>query len=299
MVESSIPKNYIQPDEAFDLNVSDGYPINVSYFKSSNPKSNKIILVGGGAGLLQYRFYKYARYLSEQGYHTYTFDYRGMGKSKRADLKGNSISLSDWAEKDLASLIESIKRQWPKGEYYFIGHCMSCHLLPLIKQNTEFKKIAFVATAWGAWRQYPNKYCIGLHVQTWIPLITELLGYLPSSIAQGDENLPKGVVREWRQWFNHPDMSKPYTKSIRYIESITCPVRFFYCPYDKIAPYPLVKLFGKQLTKAKVDFQNLDEIWQKDNGQMKHRGFFKERFNAVWHCIPDFFEEDMEYDSES
>ncbi|MCP4441420.1 MAG: alpha/beta fold hydrolase [Aureispira sp.] len=289
MVKSSISTPIAQPDEDFDLSSSDGYPIYVSYFKSSVPDSNKVTLIGGGAGLVQYRYYKFARYLSEQGYHVYTFDYRGMGKSKRRSLKNESINLSDWAEKDMASLIDSIQKQWPSADYYFVGHCMSCHLLPLIEQNGLFKKIAFVATAWGAWNQYPNKYWIGLHVQTWVPLITELVGYLPSSMFQGAEDLPKGVVREWRKWFNHPDMSKPYTKSIRYIESITCPVRLFYCPYDTIAPYPLVKLFGKQLTNAKVDFKNLDELWQKDKSQVKHHGFFKEKFNVLWHCIPEFF----------
>ena len=55
------------------------------------------LVVAGAMGVRQDFYEPYARFLAANGIHTLTFDYRGMGFSRRGGLRGFDIDVSGWA----------------------------------------------------------------------------------------------------------------------------------------------------------------------------------------------------------
>ena len=82
----------------------DGYPLSAKRY--SAPGAVKGNLIMAGATGVQQRFYRrFAEHAARQGFNVLTLDYRGIGESKPASLKGFEMSYLDWAYQDLAAAV--------------------------------------------------------------------------------------------------------------------------------------------------------------------------------------------------
>jgi predicted alpha/beta hydrolase len=76
------------------VTASDGYKLTATIKEPESQAIKGVVQIQCCAGLKQSFYSNFATYLSENGYVTITFDYRGIGKSKPKTLKGFDASLT-------------------------------------------------------------------------------------------------------------------------------------------------------------------------------------------------------------
>src|SRR5260221_13373015 len=83
---------------------SDGHELAVTRFPAEG-RAWATMLCAGAMGVRQDFYAPFARFLSQNGVHVLTFDYRGMGWSRRRSLKGFEATVHDWTEKDFDAML--------------------------------------------------------------------------------------------------------------------------------------------------------------------------------------------------
>jgi len=68
------------------LNTPKGYAVEVTEF-IADTKIKPCIIIASATGVKQTLYQKFSLYLQEHGYAVYTFDYGGIGDSKKTSLK--------------------------------------------------------------------------------------------------------------------------------------------------------------------------------------------------------------------
>ena len=101
------------------LITADGYRLSTSRYPAQGPLQGRLI-VAGATAVPQGFYRRFAQHAAARGFETLTFDYRGIGRSAPATLKGFRMDLLDWARQDLAAAVDSMAR----GDVplYLVGH---------------------------------------------------------------------------------------------------------------------------------------------------------------------------------
>ena len=146
-----------------------------------------------------------ASYLAEQGFAVVTYDYRGIGGSRRGPLRGFKVRMRDWAALDVAGAIDHMRTVWPNAPLVVIGHSFGGQAVGLAPNNSEISRALFVAAQAGYWRLFhsPEKYRVYAMLRLIGSPIARMLGYVPGKLGIG-EDLPRDVFLEWTGWVMRP-----------------------------------------------------------------------------------------------
>lgn len=98
----------------------DHYQLSVTTFFPQKPIHHTII-VSAATGVKQQYYRHFADYLSQHGFHVYTYDYRGIGESRQGPLKKMKVSFQHWGELDLTALIHYAQREHPGSKLTVMG----------------------------------------------------------------------------------------------------------------------------------------------------------------------------------
>lgn len=182
---------------------TDGYALEGTVF--GDPARARATLVVAGATGVPAAFYRrFAEHAATRGFAAVTFDYRGIGASKRGRLRGFQASFLDWAEQDLAAVAA-----WScaRGPTAVVGHSFGGHAFGLLPDaNTTLGLYTFGTSAgWGGHMPLDERAKAWLLWHVVGPATTAALGYLPSRRLGLGESLPYGVYRQWKTWCRHPD----------------------------------------------------------------------------------------------
>lgn len=146
--------------------------------------------------------------LAERGHRVVSFDYRGIGGSAPADLRGSEARLLDWGRLDLPAAIQAAADRAEGGSIALLGHSVAGQIFGLAPTKARVDRALFVASVKGYWRRWHGLKRLSIAVMAFglVPALTRLFGYLPSQLSGlGGEDLPAGVAREWARWIRHPD----------------------------------------------------------------------------------------------
>src|SRR5687767_3874993 len=107
--------------ERIKITATDGFTISVTAY---NPRrsNGKIVLINSATGVKQSYYGEYATWLTEQGFKVYTYDYRGIGDSKPANLKGFKATMDEWGAKDYHSVLKYLFLAYPDSQFIVVGH---------------------------------------------------------------------------------------------------------------------------------------------------------------------------------
>ena len=109
------------PSNALDqrLITADGYRLGTRPFPAQGPLQGRLI-VAGATAVPQGFYRRFAQHAAARGFETLTLDYRGIGRSAPASLKGFRMDLLDWARQDLAAAVDAMAQ----GDVplYLVGH---------------------------------------------------------------------------------------------------------------------------------------------------------------------------------
>jgi predicted alpha/beta hydrolase len=187
------------------LSVDGGSSIGMRFFSPERVEPVGAVLIGGAMGVRQAFYRPFAQWLANQGYHVATFDYRGVGDSRAASLRGFDADLFAWA-RDFDAAIDALAERAGPVPLYVIGHSLGAQLPGLLRNRDRIRGLVSIAAGSGYWRdnapQLKRSVLYFWHVL--VPLATALFGYFPGGRLRKVGDLPRGVVLQWRRWCLHP-----------------------------------------------------------------------------------------------
>lgn len=184
----------------------DGYRLAARVFLPSILPRAAVLIVPA-MGVPQSYYEAVALWLADEGHVVMTFDYRGMGRSRRGPLAELEADIETWARWDCAAMIDALAAEAPGLPLLWIGHSLGGQILPFVPNRARVAKMITVGTGSGYWRENspPLKRRSWLFWFVAAPLATPLYGYFPGQRLGMVGDLPRGVIRQWRRWCLHPD----------------------------------------------------------------------------------------------
>lgn len=284
-------------EEKIEISTEDHYTLSGIYIRPKNTRG--AVQINAATGTKKEFYLNFARYLAQQGLAVLVYDYRGIGESAPANLKGFAADLKTWATKDMTDAFDWLSQKHAGEPLFILGHSMGGQLIGLMHNSSLADGILLVGSSAGYWPHlpFPNNifyFFIWYLVQ---PIATWAAGYLPSSKFGVGEDIPAGVAREFRQWCTSPGyLSDFFGKTIRqqYYDQIQAPLLSLVPTDDNIAGRRSVPPLLRLYSQAKIEQHWLSprEIGKKKIG---HFGVFSRRYKAqVWPIMLDFLEKQME-----
>ncbi|MBI3149125.1 MAG: alpha/beta fold hydrolase, partial [Betaproteobacteria bacterium] len=228
----------------------------------------------------------FAHWLALRGYAVATFDYRGMGHSRRGSLRGFKADIFDWARLDCGSIADALLQRFPEAPLYWIGHSLGGQIIPLCPQHARLRKAITVGTGSGYWRE--NVWTLKSYVWwLWyviVPLTLPLFDYFPGRRLKKVGDLPRGVMAQWRRWCLDRDYAvgaegEPVR---RQYAAVTAPiVSLSFTDDEFMSARNTASLHGfytnAQRTMKRIAPQDIGV------GRIGHFGFFRHRFaDTLW-----------------
>ncbi|HTQ77545.1 MAG TPA: alpha/beta fold hydrolase [Burkholderiales bacterium] len=235
------------------------------------------------------RFYgKFAAYLAERGIAVLTFDYRGIGESRRGPLRGLGARMRDWAQLDAGAALEFLAREFGGSKLLAVGHSFGGNGLGLVPGVERYAGALFVGVQSGYWRHWRGTARAGMWflVHVLLPSFAALLGYVPMKAFGQGEDLPGGVAAEWASWCRNPRYAAGAVGAEGYAR-LTAPIRSYWVSDDLYAPRAAAEaLFDLYPHAASTELVPIDAS---AHGGIGHFGFFRERFRGtLWRDAADW-----------
>ena len=234
-------------------------------------------------GVKQSFYFAFARWLAEQGHVAITFDYRGMGESAPASLKGFAASVTDWATKDYNAVLRWAK-QGRTQPLFVVGHSLGGQLPGLLPDAGLIDGLVTVASGNGYWRYNAPQTRRVVPWLWWVlvPVLTRVYGYFPGKRLRKLGDLPRGVVLEWRRWCLHRDYvagvgGEPVRAGYR---RIACPMLSVSFTDDEMMTDASIRTLNACYANARLETRRIAPY---DVGvpRIGHFGFFREQFRAT------------------
>jgi len=189
---------------ALTLTTPDGTALAADFFPAAGTVRGAVLLAGAMG--VPRRFYAaFAHDLADSGLATLTLDYRGLGESAPARLRGYGGRIRDWVDQDLPTAMAALESRTAGAPPLWVGHSVGGQLMGFM-DTTRIRAALFVASQSGYWRQW--------HTARWrsfmwgishllMPGFAGTLGYVPARFLGSP--LPAGVAREWASWIRDPE----------------------------------------------------------------------------------------------
>ena len=268
----------------------DGYSLAATLFMPRGPR-HQAILINSGVAIPRKIYAGFATYLAGRGNVVVTYDYRGIGGSKPATLKGFAASMSDWAARDVTAAVTYMRARWPTMRLNYVGHSFGAQALGLVPNNNHISRALFIAGQATYWGMMPGitRYRVYALMNFVGKPITQLVGYAPARLGIG-EDLPKGVFLEWAKWVNSKRnmFDDPTLKTLGNFAHYRGALRALSFADDTLAPLPAVELLCSGFTATRPDIVSIAPTYI-GAGKIGHLGFFRpEHRDRLWKDAGDW-----------
>lgn len=192
----------VQP-HSLTLLAKDGYPLSATRYPAVGQVRGHLVMAGA-TGVPQGFYRHFALFAAERGYTTLTLDYRGIGQSKPASLRGFDMQYMDWARLDLAAAVDAMASD--EVPLFMVGHSFGGHAFGLLPNHHSVARMYTCGTGagWHGWMPPAERLRVLLMWRVVGPMLVRWKGYLAWSHLGMGEDLPLNVFREWRHWCRFP-----------------------------------------------------------------------------------------------
>ncbi|RVT50925.1 alpha/beta hydrolase family protein [Rubrivivax albus] len=198
--DPTVPEITATPRE---LVAADGYRLRALHYPAAGTPAGHLV-IAGATGVPQGFYRRFAQHAAGQGFHVTTLDYRGIGLSRPASLRGFRMDYLDWARLDLAAAVDAVPEDGLP--LVMVGHSYGGHAFGLLPNHHRVARFVTLATGagWHGWMPPLERLRVLFMWRVLGPLLTRWKGYLPWSLLGMGEDLPLGVYRQWRYWCRFP-----------------------------------------------------------------------------------------------
>lgn len=273
------------------LTASDGYRLGATLYPSQRRAKGNLI-VASATGVPQAFYRRFAEHASQRGYHVLTLDYRGVGRSGPASLKGFEMQYLDWARLDLAAAVDYFADVDLKT--YWIGHSFGGHALGLLPNHHGLSAACCFATGagWAGWMPRLDGLKVRFLWSVVLPVLVRHKGYLAWSKLGMGADLPLGVYTDWKRWCQRPNYFFDFPElqeQTQGFAEVRMPLRFVNALDDTWALPASREAFIKGYSNAPIE--RVDLPAGKGQPAIGHMGYFRAGREALWDDALNWFEQ--------
>jgi predicted alpha/beta hydrolase len=268
----------------------DGFKLGGTLYRPAQP-NGRAVLVNSAVGVRQQFYSAFAAFLEERGFTVLTYDYRGIAASRHGPLRGLPARIRDWAQLDAAAALDELARNAPGARLLAVGHSFGGSGLGLVPGNERYAGALFVGVQSAYWRHWRGTGRAGMWLLTHVvlPVISQVLGYVPAQVFGQGEDLPAGVAAEWAAWCRNPRYAAGALGAQGYA-SFKAPIRSYWIADDRYAPRAATEAILNEYSSAPSEVVAVDPA-RHGGGRIGHFGFFRERFrDTLWREAGDWLE---------
>lgn len=188
------------------------------------------LIIAPAMGCRQKHYAHLAAFLCKEGYTVFTFDYRGVGRSRSKAGNHQEVAIHQWASIDLDTMILSAKNQFPGYELAGLAHGLSGEAVCLAPASTFFRRLILIDAALSSWALANRRGRLSLlwahfwgAACRWIPGVSFFLG----------RGIPPEVFREWLSWTKFTNGLFHYYSSNNYqkLQALVLSLNFVETPF--------------------------------------------------------------------
>lgn len=278
------------------LIAADGYPIAAERFDADGAPRGSLI-VAGATAVPQGYYRRFAAHARRRGFTTLTLDYRGVGRSRPASLRGFATDFIEWATLDLAAAVDAMADD--RLPLFMVGHSFGGHAFGLLPNHHRVARFCVFGTGagWHGWMSRGESVRVRMLWNLVLPVLTAWKGYLPSSLLGLGEDLPLGVYRQWRHWCRFPhyffDDPEMHDVALRYTR-VRTPILAANAHDDPWAPPRSRDAFVQGYRNAPIERIDIDPA---RFGGIGHMGYFRPHAEPLWDGALSWLAADDAHDS--
>lgn len=272
--------------EQFETRCEDGIMLKGVLLIPDHPKA--VVQFNCGTATRKEFYLPFLTYLAENGYLCCLWNYRGTDESD--DLKNSSIRFLDYGIKDMPAIKTYLKERYPNLPFFLVGHSAGGQQIGFIKNLDDVNGSINIAVSSGYYLNMPFVYRMKAYFFFYLfsPVSTLLNGFVKAKPFDFMENLPKGVVFEWRSWLEKEDYffdNRFYGKTVPIGEfhNYRFPIHVYYATDDTISNRKNTKAYWRNVkTEKEITFF---ELRPADYGlkRIDHFGYFKRNMkDKLW-----------------
>jgi len=177
----------------------DGVRLGGHWWPAGKSHSEGVVVINPATGVLARYYHRYAAFLAEHGFDVLTYDYRGIGLSRPADLKSLSSDWRCWGEKDFEAALGLALERADGRPVSVVGHSIGGFLPGFARSARHIHRMLTVGAQHAYWRDYRAGCRLRLLVKWHVvmPVATVFRGYFPGKRLGWLEDLPAGVAYGW------------------------------------------------------------------------------------------------------
>lgn len=237
----------IQPAEGVPVEIrcSDGVVLGGHVWLAGGPETSGSVIINPATGVPARYYHYYARFLAAHGFDVLTYDYRGIGLSRPARLRGCGYRWREWGEKDFDAALRFMDERADQP-LYVVGHSIGGFLPGLSRHAGRIDRMLTMGAQYAYWRDYAParrmRLLLKWHVA--MPVLTALFGYFPGKRLGWLEDLPAGVANEWsfrraRMETSHPVAER--NEVLARFAAVTAPILAVAMSDDELGTVPAIR----------------------------------------------------------
>ncbi|PNB73726.1 alpha/beta hydrolase [Pseudomonas sp. GW456-E7] len=195
-----LPLQCVASGEPFKETAADGFVLGgFTWRHPSRDAARPIVIINAATSVRCRHYSRFADYLFDHGFDVITYDYRGIGESRPASLKGLKASWTDWGALDFEAMLKRAQREFPGQPIDVVGHSFGGCAAGLGASGHLIRRLVTVGAQFAYWRDYApaHRWRMFAKWHVLMPLVTVIYGYFPGKRLGWLEDTPAGVVRDW------------------------------------------------------------------------------------------------------
>ncbi len=165
----------------------------------ARPRSG-IVVINPATAVKAAYYHRFARFLAGNGYAVLTYDYRGIGASRRRHPRATpTFDKFSWGAYDCDAALRWSQEAFPALPLHVVAHSIGGLLVGLAAHGRHVRRCLTVGAQYAFRPDYaaPRRLGMGLRWHLLMPLLTAIFGYFPARALSWHEDLPAAAAYEW------------------------------------------------------------------------------------------------------